>query len=270
MGEFFMNYTKIVLMIAAVAAFISPIGAVGRMQPIKDSNGRYYYDENDTHVHMTWLKGLQDVTGKLSNKLRKKIVAYFYSIESEQKKEKIDPIALFNPTQTVPARSSIEPCITWVGHSTFLVQVNGFNILTDPIFGPEKPMWFYVRRERALPVGIKLDDLPPIDAILISHNHADHTDRDTLKAIAQKYQPTVFVPEGNKALLEGMGFKKVVENTWWEKNTITKNGPYSAGGFQLRQGFVGHGEGQVHSLTISCLPAYHWSIRVWPGGYRKA
>lgn len=246
-------------MIAFIAAFVSPVAGIGRMQPIKDSNGCYYYDGNDTHIHMTWLKGLHDITGKLSDKLKKKIVAYFYSVEQEQKKENIDPIALFNPTQTVPARSCIEPCITWVGHSTFLVQIDGFNILTDPIFGPEK-VGPFIRRDRALPVGIKLDDLPPIDAIVISHNHADHTDRDTLKALAEKHQPAVFVPEGNKALLESMGFKNVIENKWWEKKSISKNGSYSAG----------HGEGQTRSLTITCLPAYHWSIRFWPGGYRKA
>lgn len=250
-GGIFMNYTKIMLMIAAMGVFASPAAAVERMQPIKDSDGRYYNDENDTHIHMDTFKGLRYVVDKAFSspqKLLAKVSAYFYPVDSVKKEEKIDPIALFNPTQTVPAESSIEPCITWVGHSTFLVQIDGFNILTDPIFGPVKagPL---VLRKRALPVGIKLDDLPPIDAILISHNHADHTDRDTLKAIAQKHQPTVFVPEGNKALLESMGFKNVIENKWWEKKSISK---------------------KDHSLTISCLPAYHWSIRFWPGGYRKA
>ena len=234
-------------MACIVGSFVSPVATVGRMQPIKDEYGRYYYDEKDTHVHMSTIRGLRHLVHKklAPQKLIKKVLSYFYPVEKE---EKVDPIALFNPTQTVPPAYSIEPRITWIGHATFLIQINGFNILTDPIFGSVK-VGPFVLSKRVLPAGIKLEDLPPIDAIVISHNHSDHTDTETLTALARKYQPTVFVPEGNKALVKSMGFKNVVENAWWDKNTITKDG---------------------HSLTVSCLPAYHWSIRFWPGGYRKA
>lgn len=103
--------------------------------------------------------------------------------------------------------------------------------------------------KRTMPVGIKLQDLPHIDAIVISHNHPDHTHTETLQALAQKYQPTVFVPEGNKTLIKSMGFKNVVEHTWWESNTLTK---------------------EDRSVTFTCLPAYHASIRFSLDSCRRA
>src|SRR5258708_33510892 len=70
--------------------------------------------------------------------------------------------------------SSDEPVITWIGHSTFLIQAHGINILTDPIFGNASV--FYPRMLRP---GIDLDKLPTIHAVLISHNHYDHMDAAT-------------------------------------------------------------------------------------------
>ena len=68
-----------------------------------------------------------------------------------------------------PITTSKEPVITWVGHSTFLIQVHGINILTDPVFFNISGLF-----KRNLPPGIALADLPPIDVVLISHNHWDH------------------------------------------------------------------------------------------------
>jgi len=243
-GGFLMNYLKILLMMGLL---VSPAVMIGHMQPVIDEQGCYHYDEHDTYKHVDLSKALRILATKIlaPQKLIKGLVSRFYSSE---KKVKIDAVALLNPTQTVPAASSIEPKIIWVGHATFLIQMDGFNILTDPIFGSVKVGPFTLT-ERVIPAGIKFEDLPHIDAIVISHNHSDHTDTTTLKALAKKYQPKVFVPEGNKSLFEGMGFKRVIEHGWWEKMTFMKND---------------------RSLTISCLPAYHWSIRFSLGGYRKS
>jgi L-ascorbate metabolism protein UlaG (beta-lactamase superfamily) len=247
--EIFMNYKRIVLALCATGLFVAQTATAARMQPIK-KDGRYYYDENDTHKHIDLQKALQFIWRKktgASKKLIAKIASYFYATE-KTKEDNIDPVALLQPLQTVPAAYSIEPKITWIGHATFLIQINGFNILTDPIFGSQKIGPFTLTK-RAMPAGVRLQDLPHIDAIVISHNHADHTDAESLQALAAKFQSTVFVPEGNKELLLSMGFDKVIESNWWESNTITKEG---------------------RSLSISCLPAYHWSIRFSLGGYRKA
>jgi len=239
-----MNYTKTLLMIGLL---LSQAVIIGHMQPVIDEQGCYHYDESDTYKHVDLAKALKILGTKIlaPQKLIKGLISRFYSPEP---KEKIDPIALLKPTQTVPAAYSIEPKITWIGHATFLIQMDGFNILTDPIFGSVKVGPFTLT-ERVIPAGIKFEDLPHIDAIVISHNHSDHTDTTTLKALAKKYQPKIFVPEGNRALVEGMGFKRVIEHNWWEETKFIKNG---------------------RSLTISCLPAYHWSIRFSLGGYRKS
>ena len=157
-------------------------------------------------------------------------------------------IAQLNPTQMIPSRQSIEPKIIWIGHASFLVQINGFNILTDPIFGNVKFGPLTLSKRHVLP-GIKLEDLPPIDIIVISHNHSDHTDTTALMAIAQKYNPVVYVPIGDKMLVQSMGFSRVIENTWWQRQSLTKND---------------------RTVTITCLPANHWSCRFSLASYRRS
>lgn len=244
---YLMNYTKIMAGLCIILLFSSQsILCNDLMQPIK-KDGRYYYDESDTHEYMNWSKAVSYLRRKLLNpqKWVDKAHSYLYP---RQQTEVLSSVEVLNPMQTIPAACSIEPKITWVGHATFLIQVNGFNILTDPIFGSVQ-MGPIVLDKRAMPVGIKLRDLPPIDAIVISHNHPDHTHTETLQALAQKHKPTVFVPEGNKPLIESMGFKNVVEHTWWEDNTLTKEG---------------------RSVTFTCLPAYHASIRFSFDSCRRA
>lgn len=235
------------IIIYAVGLFLSPIAAIDGMKPIK-KDGLYYYNEEDTHVHIDLKKALKTLGTKIlaPQKLIKKVTSYFYPAEND---ENPDAMVLLDPIQTVPAAYSIEPKITWIGHATFLIQINGFNILTDPIFGSIKVGPFTLS-ERVMPAGIKLEDLPHIDAIVISHNHSDHTDTTALMALAkQEYQPVVYVPEGNKALMKSMGFKRVIENNWWDGNMLTK------------------GE---RCVVIDCLPAYHWSIRFSLDSYRKS
>ncbi len=231
-----MNYKKILLGMCTIGVFISQEAMIADMQPII-KNGRYYYDENDDREHIDAKKIVALIT--------KKIAAYFYPSE---KKESFDHVALLQAIQTVPVARSIELKITWIGHATFLIQVNGINILTDPIFGSVF-MGPFIWSKRALPAGIKFEDLPHIDIVVISHNHPDHMDTPALKALAAKYQPKIFVPQGNRALVEGMGLTNVVEGNWWDGFIINKDG---------------------RSATITCLPAYHWSIRFSLGSYRKA
>jgi L-ascorbate metabolism protein UlaG (beta-lactamase superfamily) len=118
---------------------------------------------------------------------------------------------------------------TWVGHSTFLLQLNGLNILTDPVWA--KRMGF---QKRLTAPGLSLDDLPEIDAVLISHGHYDHLDFPTLKKI--KGTPHYFVPIGLKSLFNRKGYHKVTEMNWWDH--IEFNG-----------------------VTFHFVPAQHWTRR---------
>lgn len=238
MNTILLKYSALIVLLAQA------MNASGYMQPIK-KDGCYYYSEQDTHEHINLNKALSFLTRKMLSPTQwiKAITSLFYSTET-----KSDPIAFLNPTHIKPDKESIQPKIFWIGHATFLVQMNGFNILTDPILGNVKVGPFSLTK-RALPAGITLEDLPPIDAIVISHNHADHMDTDTLTALSKKHNPIVFVPAGNKESVQSMGFAHVIENSWWDGYTLTRNN---------------------RSLTITCLPAYHWSIRFSLGSYRKS
>lgn len=133
-----------------------------------------------------------------------------------------------------PQRSQ-EPKITWIGHATFLIQVAGKNIITDPIFGS---LSFVFRR--LVPTVIKVSDLPPIDYILISHNHFDHMDSKSLQDIKARFPAVkVLVPMGDKHWFDQHNFINACEFMWWEE-------------------FV---DPVIKDLKITFLPANHWSQR---------
>ncbi|KAA0966254.1 MBL fold metallo-hydrolase [Sporosarcina sp. ANT_H38] len=121
------------------------------------------------------------------------------------------------------------PTITWIGHSTFLIQLNGLNILTDPVWanrlGTDK---------RLSPPGLPIGELPPIDIVLISHSHYDHLSYSSIKRL--KGNPTFFVPIGLGNWFKRKGFSKIVESNWWDEH-------------------------QIGELTIAFVPAQHWAKR---------
>ncbi len=129
------------------------------------------------------------------------------------------------------------PTLTWVGHATFLVQLEGVNLLTDPVWSERTGPVPFTGPRRLLPPGLRFEDLPPVHAVLISHDHYDHLDLPTLRRLAAGYRPRFFVPLGLKAWLEReAGARDVVELDWWERAPL---GP----------------------LTVVCTPAQHSSGR---------
>lgn len=126
--------------------------------------------------------------------------------------------------------------VTFVNHTTVLIQTPGLNILTDPIWsercGPVS--WFGPRRVR--PPGIRFEDLPPIDVVLLSHNHYDHCDLPTLRRLARSHRPNLIAPLGNRAFLERRGIPVLHELDWWD----------AAG---------------LSGLTVTAVPVRHFSGR---------
>ncbi len=94
--------------------------------------------------------------------------------------------------------------VTWIGHATALVQVAGLNILTDPIYADNAGPFGFGPRRVAAP-GVAIRDLPRIDLILVSHNHYDHLDRDTLRTLWQRDHPRIVTSLGNDAILRSAG-----------------------------------------------------------------
>jgi L-ascorbate metabolism protein UlaG (beta-lactamase superfamily) len=128
--------------------------------------------------------------------------------------------------------------ITWIGHATFLIQIGTINILTDPVF--ENLSLLY---PRILPAGIMLPVMPPIDFVLISHNHRDHMDAPTLEALKKHEKAIFLVPHGDKQWFDKRGFERVIESTWWDRQTYTITG------------------GDSDTIEFTFLPAFHWSQR---------
>jgi L-ascorbate metabolism protein UlaG (beta-lactamase superfamily) len=111
--------------------------------------------------------------------------------------------------------------VTFINHATTLLQLDGLNVLTDPIYSQRCSPFDFAGPARVRPPGIRFEDLPRIDAVLVSHNHYDHLDAPTLKRIAERW-PAVrfFVGLGNRAYLERLGLTGVEELDWWEARAL--------------------------------------------------
>jgi N-acyl-phosphatidylethanolamine-hydrolysing phospholipase D len=130
------------------------------------------------------------------------------------------------------------PAVTWIGHASALVQASGLNVLTDPIFSERAfPVQFAGPKRMQAP-GVLLADMPHVDVVVISHNHYDHLDRNSVFALSQQVggSPLFIVPLGLKAWMEGIGISNVRELDWWQSVTV----------------------GQVEFVLT---PVQHWSAR---------
>lgn len=143
--------------------------------------------------------------------------------------------------------------LTLIGHSTVLIQVNDINILTDPHYSQRASPVSWAGPQRVIQPAIKFQDLPPIDIVLISHNHYDHLDLTTLKNLNDKFAPKILVGLGNKKLLKSEGIQNVHELDWWDQ-------------FDFK------------GVPIHFTPVQHWSARgvfdkrktLWGGFYIQA
>ena len=104
-------------------------------------------------------------------------------------------------TPTVPDSRVEQMRITMVGHATLLIQAAGLNILTDPVWSNRSSPVTFAGPKRVTAPGIALTDLPPIDVVLVSHNHYDHLDIETLRHLHGKYQPLMLMPLGNDTIV---------------------------------------------------------------------
>lgn len=111
--------------------------------------------------------------------------------------------------------------ITYINHSTFLIQTDGLNIITDPVYSLRVSPFSFAGPKRMRPPGIKFDDLPEIDFVLLSHNHYDHLDIDTIRQIKERHDPTFITPLGVDLYLNKKGIIKTVSLDWWNEHTAS-------------------------------------------------
>jgi L-ascorbate metabolism protein UlaG (beta-lactamase superfamily) len=138
--------------------------------------------------------------------------------------------------QQPPPLNGAAAVVTFIGQATFLIQTAAGNLLTDPMYSERASPVRFAGPKRARQPGIAFDDLPPIAAVLLSHNHYDHCDRPTLRRLARRDDPIVVTPLGNGPLVRSAGLRRVEERDWWEDATT---GP----------------------LPITLTPAHHFSAR---------
>ena len=134
--------------------------------------------------------------------------------------------------------------ITFIGHSSFLIQIKGRNLLIDPVFAKRLVILRRLRRP-----GVRVRSLPPIDVVLLSHAHMDHLNRPSLRRIIQHNQriagkaPIAVVPWGVKDLIADLGFEQVVSLEWWQS-------------------------AQVAGLDVTMTPCKHWGARFFKDTHR--
>ena len=127
--------------------------------------------------------------------------------------------------------------MTWVGHATFLIQIGGLNIVTDPMWSERASTVGFAGPRRRSPPAIPFDTLPPLDLILQTHNHYDHLDERTVRRLAERHAAARWLaPLGVASWLRRRGIRDVLELDWWE-------------------------ETRFEQVAIGCTPAQHFSSR---------
>lgn len=190
-------------------------------------NGKWYHSHSEPdHI----VEAMCIFTATHLNRLGRLVTfgqccKYFSQDETEQEIYQNDP----------PMVSTPQPSVQNIGHATLLFQVGGLNVLTDPVFDDLNPVLYPLKTK----LGLTPDQLPPIDVVLLSHNHRDHCDIDSLIQLLP-HQPIVLVPRGDFKLIKDLGFTQVYDHDWWTTTLISRGD----------EKFVFH-----------AVPACHWSRR---------
>ena len=143
-----------------------------------------------------------------------------------------------------PATNLDETAITFIGHSSFLIQTAGRGLLIDPVFATRLVV---LRRQRR--AGVRISDLPPINFVLLTHAHMDHLNRPSLRAVNREMRqrglppPVAIVPRGVEDLVQDLGFSRIEALEWWETARLT-------------------------NLTVTAVPARHWGARMFRDTHR--
>jgi N-acyl-phosphatidylethanolamine-hydrolysing phospholipase D len=142
-----------------------------------------------------------------------------------------------DPSFVVPRAAPGQLTITWIGHTSFLIQIAGLNVLTDPIWSQRASPVQFVGPRRWVPPAVEFNRLPPIDVVVLSHDHYDHLDARTVSRIAERYPAVAwYAPLGLGAFLKQHGARDVNERDWWQESSI-------------------------RDLRLTCVPAQHFSGR---------
>ncbi|MBC7503763.1 MBL fold metallo-hydrolase [Candidatus Gracilibacteria bacterium] len=124
------------------------------------------------------------------------------------------------PVSPVARHKSKTTQVTYIGHATVLIQTQGINMLTDPVWSKRASPVQWAGPKRYTDPGVTLDDLPPLDAVLLSHNHYDHMDLVALRFLSKKHHMPIYTGLGNKEYLKARGINNVIEMDWWDRELL--------------------------------------------------
>lgn len=142
------------------------------------------------------------------------------------------------PQPPPPVPRAYEIVATWIGHSTYLLQTAHGNFLTDPFFSDRASPIAWAGPRRVQPPGLAFDALPPIHAVLLSHDHYDHFDSASLRRLARAHDPVFLAPLRHTDLLTRAGARRIVELDWWQTHPLSP------------------------AVSFTLTPARHWSNRL--------
>jgi L-ascorbate metabolism protein UlaG (beta-lactamase superfamily) len=143
-----------------------------------------------------------------------------------------------SPFADTPPRRVDGLRIVLAGHASVLVQTGGLNILVDPVWSERASPFTFMGPRRVNPPGVAFDNLPPIDAVLVTHNHYDHLDRATLSRLWHTHRPRIIAPLGNDTIIRDFDAGVRVETGDWGQAFVLTDG-----------------------VSVHMEPAYHWSAR---------
>jgi len=157
------------------------------------------------------------------------------------------PSLLLTPRTPWPSRVPVEPkqppkpgpddvVVTFIGHASFLIQTSGTNLLVDPVYSQRASPLSFAGPRRVRAPGVRFGDLPAISGVLLSHNHYDHCDLETLRELDRRFRVPIVTPIGNRRLLRSAGIEHIEELDWWDSTRIAQ-------------------------LPITLTPAQHFSAR---------
>ena len=118
------------------------------------------------------------------------------------------PARIDEPPRRPPELDGASAVLTFIGHSTFLIQTAAGNILTDPMYSQRAGPLNLLGPRRVRQPAVRFDDLPSISMVLLSHNHYDHCDLPTLRRLARRFNPLVVTPLGNARLVRSAGVRR--------------------------------------------------------------
>lgn len=155
-------------------------------------------------------------------------------------KSAVWPHTIIKPTYEKPVDRvyGSELKVTYIGHVTFLIQTQGVNILTDPVWSERASPFSFVGPKRVVEPSLRLEDLPPIDVVYVSHNHYDHLDVKTLDKLWELYRPRIITPLGNDTIIQNHNPHIKAEGYDWGSKIIINS-----------------------KISLHLSPMQHWSAR---------